>query len=180
MSTPILAIDDSASKAKAVANLLPCKVQHDGPVDPIEAYWKPTKEDNGIQTAYFRGRKLQGKTVSLPQNYRGVVMRRKGDQPKANEMPEDDDVVEVDMSAPEMGAMEVTAEFDNVVIWGHEAVADAAADPYVRGMEEWLSIADKLRQFMLLETVSIVLQPLNAVKTRIGPDADLLTNFVKL
>lgn len=71
-------------------------------------------------------------------------MRRKGDQPKANEMPEDDDVVEVDMSAPETGTMEVTAEFDDVVVWGHEAVVDAAADPYVRGMEEWFSIADKV------------------------------------
>ena len=71
-------------------------------------------------------------------------MRRKADQPKADEMPEDDDVVEVDMSAPEMGAMEITAEFDNVVVWGHEAIADATADPYVRGVDEWLNVANKV------------------------------------
>ena len=40
--------------------------------------------------------------------------------------------------------MEVTSEFDEMVVWGHETVVDASADPYVRSMEEWLQVADKV------------------------------------
>lgn len=30
---------------KVAVNLLPCAVHHDGPVDPIQAYWRPTEND---------------------------------------------------------------------------------------------------------------------------------------
>lgn len=40
--------------------------------------------------------------------------------------------------------MKVTAAFDEVVVWGHETVGNAASDPYVRSVEEWLSMANKV------------------------------------
>lgn len=42
----------------------------------------------------------------------------------------------------ELGTMDVKAEFDEMVIWGHESSADAASDPYVRSIEEWLAAAE--------------------------------------
>lgn len=80
MSTPILAIDDSASKAKAVANLLPCKVQHDGAVDPIEAYWKPTKEDSTRESATAHERYVSRliKGQMIPKRPTSVAASSKG------------------------------------------------------------------------------------------------------
>jgi hypothetical protein len=47
MTQPILSIEEDTSKPspKAVANLLPCRVHHDGPVDPLDGYWKPTNSE---------------------------------------------------------------------------------------------------------------------------------------
>jgi ribonuclease H2 subunit C len=34
------------------------------------------------------------------------------------------------------------AYFEEVMVWGHEALPEEGADPYVRGMEEWISFAE--------------------------------------
>ncbi len=49
-----------------------------------------------------------------------------------------------------MGAIETKAEFDEVVIWDHDTTPDGATDPYVRSIEEWLTIADHVRLRFLL------------------------------
>lgn len=159
MAQPILSIEEEKTKSntKAIANLLPCRVHHDGPVDPIGAYWKlaqsegasekPLFDDDcadpsidGTNTAYFRGRKLLGKTVALPEQYRGVVVERKADKPQnVQETAENGDEQPVEISA-----MQVTAGFDEMVVWGHEAVANAEADPYTRSIEEWLQVAEQV------------------------------------
>lgn len=41
----------------------------------------------------------------------------------------------------------MTAEFDEMVVWGAESMADAATDPYVRSMEEWLQVAESIHQY---------------------------------
>ena len=46
MSQPILSIrDERDSKTKAVANVLPARIYHDGPVDPVESFWTPAEGD---------------------------------------------------------------------------------------------------------------------------------------
>ena len=40
--------------------------------------------------------------------------------------------------------MQVTAGFDEMVVWGHEEIASAEADPYIRSIEEWLQVADQV------------------------------------
>lgn len=45
----------------------------------------------------------------------------------------------------EIGSMKVTAGFDEMVVWGHESLATAEADPYIRSIEEWLQVAEKVR-----------------------------------
>ncbi|KPM40072.1 hypothetical protein AK830_g6493 [Neonectria ditissima] len=145
MSQPILSLKPSSETHKSVANILPCRIHHNGPVDPVSAYWKPTTADDGTKVAYFRGRKLQGKAIKLPAQCRGVVVeRRKDEAPPADvtQQPDHDD------DPPEMvGSMQVTAEFDEMVVWEHEALADAAGDPYIRGMEEWLQVADQIHSY---------------------------------
>lgn len=88
--------DGNATSASAVCtpNILPCRIHHDGPVEVSERYWNPVKDDNGKteiqftrsfllsltsisinagngQAAYFRGRKLRGRRVELPEGYEG-------------------------------------------------------------------------------------------------------------
>lgn len=73
-------------------------------------------------------------------------MERKADseqqQPMSKDM--DDDVQIIDEPEFEKGALQVTGEFDELVVWGHETLADASADPYVRSVEEWLQVADQV------------------------------------
>ncbi|TQV93001.1 ribonuclease H2 subunit C [Cordyceps javanica] len=140
MSSPTMISLEEGSEIKNVAaNLLPCRIHHDGPVDPVGAYWKPVSNPDDSKEAYFRGRKLKGKTLPLPPGYRGVVVERAADELK-KETPlstdgqgaHDDDVVAMET----VGAMRVTGKFDDMVIWSHESMATAAADPYIHDFED--------------------------------------------
>lgn len=70
------AISSTSSKAKAapkcVPNILPCRIHHDGPVKASKRYWDPKVENDGTQTAYFRGRKLRGRGIVVSEGYRGA------------------------------------------------------------------------------------------------------------
>ena len=84
----------------------------------------------------------------MPEDYRGVVVERIPEQEphlchtdRTNQEPREEDL---DAEKEEAGSMKVTSEFDEMVVWGHETVVDASADPYVRSMEEWLQVADKV------------------------------------
>lgn len=46
------------------------------------------------------------------------------------------------------GKLQATGEFQDLVIWGHESVADTSSDHYVRGMEEWIEVSSKVRQYV--------------------------------
>ncbi|CEI62894.1 unnamed protein product [Fusarium venenatum] len=140
MSQPILSLKPDENKSKAVANILPCRIHHDGPIEPTSSYWTPAATD-----AYFRGRKLQGKVVKLPEDYRGIVVERVPQQDPKTAVEEH--VVDLDAEEEQIESMQITAEFDEMVVWGHEALADASADPYVRSMEEWLQVADKIHSY---------------------------------
>lgn len=71
-------------------------------------------------------------------------MERAADELKKEMQPpnglEDDDLVPLE----NVGTMQATAEFDEMVVWSHESIATAVADPYVRSVEEWLQVADKV------------------------------------
>ncbi|KAK8149290.1 hypothetical protein G3M48_007684 [Beauveria asiatica] len=149
MASPLmLSIENGIGTKKMTANLLPCRIHHNGSIDPVGAYWRPTDNKDNSKEAYFRGRRLKGKTLPLPQGYRGVVLERKADelkkeapQPCDGEAADDDDVVAMET----VGKMQATGQFDEMVIWSHESMASAAADPYVRSIEEWLQVSEKAR-----------------------------------
>jgi ribonuclease H2 subunit C len=69
----MLAIKKSESTTPSCAvNVLPCRIQHNGPVNATTRHWTPeVSADGKSNTAYFRGRKLNGKVVNLPDGYRG-------------------------------------------------------------------------------------------------------------
>ncbi|OAA57828.1 Ribonuclease H2, subunit C [Cordyceps fumosorosea ARSEF 2679] len=132
------------------ANLLPCHIHHNGSIDPVSAYWKPTDSTDNSKEAYFRGRKLKGKPLPLPQGYRGLIVERNPDKLKKETLLSSDDQDTNDDEVVPMetvGTMRVTGEFDEMVIWSHESMAAAAADPYVRSVEEWLKVSDKIHGF---------------------------------
>lgn len=103
---------------------------------------------DGKKTAYFRGRQLQGRSIKVPEGYRGAVVERH--EPLSNGAhppPEELDGVDAEQDEKEvaMGRIETKAEFDEVVVWGHGAAVDAATDPYIRGVEEWLAVSEQVR-----------------------------------
>ncbi|KAK1775715.1 ribonuclease H2, subunit C [Copromyces sp. CBS 386.78] len=73
MSRPIFAFTNTSTPLpKTTPNLLPCRIHHDGSVEPTDSFWNPREED-GLKTSYFRGRKLHGKSLPLPPGYKGVI-----------------------------------------------------------------------------------------------------------
>lgn len=82
----------------------------------------------------------------MPEGYRGVVVDKT--EPPEPRAPRPDEPEVVDLDAEDeipLGALDTKAEFDEMVIWGHESMADTSSDPYVRGIEEWMKVAKKVR-----------------------------------
>lgn len=48
----MLSIKEATSKPKVTANLLPCRIHHDGPIDPATPYWKP-QEAEGMRPIFI-------------------------------------------------------------------------------------------------------------------------------
>lgn len=114
---------------------------------------------DGTKVAYFRGRKLYGKAVKLPEGYRGVVVQQGDVNIPAIQQPEVE-VTDLENEGEEpvpTGTLETKAEFEEMVVWGHETVADAASDPYARSMEEWLTVADQVTSSIIYLTLSHIL-----------------------
>ncbi|CAK7273327.1 hypothetical protein SEPCBS119000_005598 [Sporothrix epigloea] len=160
MEQPLLQItaEGSAPSSQATPHLLPCRVHHSGHIPQTDAFWQP-QTINGQKTAYLRGRKLHGKTVKLPAGYRGVVGVRR-DSPReaaqANGTAEPKEIVDVDATPAEQeaqrlrmdtGQLDVLADFDEFVVWGHQSTADASTDAYVRSMQEWIALSEEIHSY---------------------------------
>jgi ribonuclease H2 subunit C len=82
--------------------------------------------------------------MKVPKGYRGVVLSSTDRIiPKSNPAGEDEEGEEGEEEA-EVKVMEEQSEFDHIMLWGHEALPDEVADPYVRGMEEWIALAEQV------------------------------------
>lgn len=137
---------------KAQVNLLPCRIHHDGNVNPIDTYWNPQDGQEQTKTAYLRGRKLQGKAVKLPEGYYGSIVEKS--EPKKPEKSSNDEemteVIEIEDDSDdqiETGAMKGKATFDELMVWNHESLANSSEDPYLRGMEEWISFTEQIHSY---------------------------------
>ena len=86
--------------------------------------------------------------MKLPDGYRGVIAEKSESEPAENSgVPGGVVDLEHDEEPEVGGSLEARAEFDQFVIWGHEATADASADPYVRGIEEWVGLAEQIHSY---------------------------------
>lgn len=84
----MLSIQKSIKRDDAcTVNILPCRVHHNGPAKVTKRYWDPVAEKgtksklplgslltciDGSKVAYFRGRKLKGTSVRIPEGYKGM------------------------------------------------------------------------------------------------------------
>ena len=82
--------------------------------------------------------------MKMPKGYRGVVVSSTDRiLPKSKSVvAEEED--EEDEDEPDVKIMEEQSEFNDLMLWGHEALPDDNVDPYVRGMEEWIAFADQV------------------------------------
>ena len=53
----------------------------------------------------------------------------------------DGETEEEEATTDEVSLLEEVASFDEVVVWGHDALPDELEDPYVRGLREWIAFA---------------------------------------
>lgn len=85
--------------------------------------------------------------MKLPEGYHGSVVEKstpkKPDQSR-EEMVEDLEIIEDPEDQLEVGVMQGKATFDEFMVWNHETLANSTEDPYLRGMEEWISFAGQV------------------------------------
>ncbi|EFW99203.1 ribonuclease h2, subunit c [Grosmannia clavigera kw1407] len=148
---------ESASAPPQVKpHLLPCRIHHTGPVGATDLFWAP-KTEGTKHTAYFRGRKLCGHAVHVPEGYRGVVgARQPSAQEQARQRNEPEEIIDVDADVDDQaaqrqqtvtGGLAVLAEFDEMIVWGHHSAPDAATDAHMRGVDEWLALSEQIHSY---------------------------------
>ena len=103
--------------------------------------------EDGSLEAYFRGRKLKGKEVKLPEGYQGVIARSGGKEQDAMQRQFTDlsDSEDVDnRNVEETDILQEVGSFDEVIIWGHESLVEGD-DAFVKGLGEWIGFAEAVR-----------------------------------
>ncbi|XP_030500306.2 uncharacterized protein C12B10.15c [Cannabis sativa] len=119
-------------------HLLPCNIKFDGPCS-VADYFKPKStgveiEGLKLEEAHFRGRKLQGTTLSLPEGYSGFVLGKRGlGKRKASSMVGEDS-----------NCWEMNAKFKNLTYWKHDSLP-SHQDTFVRSFH-WLAVAKAMHQ----------------------------------
>ncbi|KAF2690469.1 ribonuclease H1 small subunit [Lentithecium fluviatile CBS 122367] len=138
----------SPNPQKCTPNLLPARLNHNGPVNDASRYWQPTKDENGNSHAYFRGRHLHGTTLPLPTNYTGAILHMTDKAlPHTHSQTHthvDDEEEEGDDVMVDVKVAEKVGEFEELVVWGHGGEVDRTQDVFVRGVEEWVGFAEAM------------------------------------
>ncbi|KAF1944407.1 ribonuclease H1 small subunit [Clathrospora elynae] len=136
---------------RCTPNLLPARINHNGPINDTDRYWKPSTDSKGKRHAYLRGRHLHGTSLPLPENYTGVVLHitdKQLPQSRTQAQPSNEDTEEGDAeeeSMPvEVKMAEQVGEFDEIIVWGHGGEVDGGQDMFVRGITEWVGFAESM------------------------------------
>ncbi|KAI4793287.1 hypothetical protein E4T44_12685 [Aureobasidium sp. EXF-8845] len=138
----MLAIKKSENSTPTCAvNVLPCRIQHNGPVNATTRHWTPqVSADGKSNTAYFRGRKLNGTVVNLPDGYTDTILPTTNTTTTTSSDLLDEAEEEQD-STPETKVLRELATFDKITVYGHEVQPDVQEDVYVKGINEWFGLA---------------------------------------
>ena len=92
-------------KKSSVLHLLPCNIHHDGPA-PVTTYFhvkhvtKTETSDKEYYISNFRGRRLEGVNIQLPNNTVGYIVHANRSQ----------------------NSLEVHSSFDSFTVWEHDHV----------------------------------------------------------
>ncbi|CAD6251750.1 unnamed protein product [Miscanthus lutarioriparius] len=122
------------------AHLLPCGIRQNGGA-PVSDYFKPRAtgvevEGVKVEEAFFRGRKLQGATLTLPDGYRGYVLEKRPGQ----------------NSDVEVSNFVSRAEFQNITYWNHDTTP-SAEDSLPRCFH-WLTVANAMHKPVTAEDLA--------------------------
>ncbi|CAD6573079.1 MAG: hypothetical protein ASARMPREDX12_005805 [Alectoria sarmentosa] len=136
--------EDCAQK-QCTPNILPCRIHHNGPVDASSRYWAPETAKDGKLEAFFRGRKLRGQEIDVPQGYRGVIVKEAGTEGTAFHTSGKRDLEgeEGEEEREEVIVLNEVGSFEKVVIWNHESMVDGD-DDFVKGLKEWIGFAEAM------------------------------------
>ncbi|KAL4340180.1 hypothetical protein GQ457_08G025120 [Hibiscus cannabinus] len=127
---------------------LPCCIKFNGPCS-VSQYFKPKlkgMEIDGlaVEEAHFRGRKLQGTTISLPNGFSGYVLAKKiSGKRKA-----------CDASEGNSDNWETKAKFDKLTYWNHDS-PPSKDDPFLRSFH-WFAVAEALHKPVKAEDLAAV------------------------
>ncbi|EPS36078.1 hypothetical protein H072_10496 [Dactylellina haptotyla CBS 200.50] len=150
-----------ASKAPLEANILPCRIKYTGPASSSRQFWNPTSEQaqeandgtpgGETHTSYFRGRKLVGTKLVVPDGYQGRVLNPPSNEPltgnqKREVLYQDDEDDEGD-EIEEAAQWTTESSFSEIMVWGHELAVDGSQDGVVKGLEEWMGMSKILNGY---------------------------------
>lgn len=100
---------------------------------------------DGHREAYFKGRKLKGKEVKVPEGFKGTIVKRvetkEQSEKELERQEEDENGVE---EKEEVEVLNAIGSFDDIVLWGHDT-APPEDDAFVKGMGEWIRFAEAVR-----------------------------------
>ncbi|CAN6237256.1 unnamed protein product [Urochloa humidicola] len=125
------------------AHLLPCGIRQNG-CAPVSDYFKPRStgvevEGVKVEEAFFRGRKLQGATLALPDGYRGYVLEKKSGGKDTH-------------NSDEVSNFVSRAEFQNITYWNHDTMP-SAEDSLPRCFH-WLTVANTMHKPVTAEELA--------------------------
>ncbi|XP_010554571.1 PREDICTED: uncharacterized protein C12B10.15c [Tarenaya hassleriana] len=141
--------DNSAADLGCHVHRLPCCIRYDGPTE-VSHYFKPKcmgAEIDGlkVEEAHFRGKKLQGATISLPHGYSGFVLGQKSNRNPHGKRK---------ASGLTGGnpCWEMKATFDKLTYWNHDSLP-SKDDTFVRSFH-WLTASKTLHKPVTAEDLA--------------------------
>ncbi|KAK9472992.1 ribonuclease H2, subunit C [Dipodascopsis tothii] len=141
----------TAGAGRAQVHVLPCHIEYDGPA-ALERYWRveplpaaevpPDAVGDAFQLAYFRGCRLLGRRVALPEGYIGcIVPPTDVEQPPREAMDLDDESDDDADDAPPR-VWQATDAFDALTVWEQDDVP-GTANAWA-SVDGWIAFAEQL------------------------------------
>lgn len=114
--------------------------------DAIAEAFKPEASPPTRFVAAFRGRTVQGTSVSLPTGYTGLILRS-SDASEPKDASDDEDA---DASTP-VRMLTAESTFSSLLVWNADIPVDEARDQYLRSLSEWTRLAAEVRVCILFK-----------------------------
>lgn len=155
------AMNVGAGLEEKTMHLLPCGTNYTGPA-AVDDYFKikaaGTNEDGIVmKEAAFRGRKLMGSTLVIPDGFCGFVLKKDVglNREKAKVESEDKEAFDV---------WEADSKFGEFTYWNHDTLPSKA--DHIRSVMEWLPVSAALHEEVTADEVAAMAEKM---KIQSGP-----------